>query len=120
MPGPYKTFRTLSGRGMPRPPPQHTRQIRSAQRAVFTKRIREDNARCVVRDKKNEPRLPAARGSTLGGYTLHEIGNLDDLFLDGVLHQLRLIVNVELTHQIELVRFDRLHAQIQIAGDFFH
>ena len=38
--------------------------------------------------------------------------DLDDLLLDRVLHQLRLVVNIQLAHQIELVCFDCLHAQV--------
>ena len=51
---------------------------------------------------------------------LNQIRNLDDLLLNGVLNQLRFVVNVELAHQVELVRFNGLHTQIEIAGDFFH
>ena len=36
--------------------------------------------------------------------------NLNDLFLDRVGHQLRFVVDIELAHQVELVRFHRLHA----------
>ena len=39
---------------------------------------------------------------------LHHIRDLDDLLLDGVLHQLRLVMNVELAHQVELMRLDGL------------
>jgi hypothetical protein len=37
---------------------------------------------------------------------LRHIGDLDDLLLDGVLHQLCLVVNVELAHQVELMGLD--------------
>ena len=36
---------------------------------------------------------------------LRQVGDLDDLLLDGVLHQLGFVVDVELAHQVELVRF---------------
>src|SRR5579885_1813238 len=45
----------------------------------------------------------------------NQIGNLDDLLLNRVLHQLRLVVDIQLAHQIELVRFHRLDAKVQIA-----
>ena len=51
---------------------------------------------------------------------LRSDGDLDDLLLDGVLHELRLVVDVELAHQVELVRLDRLHAQIQVLRDLLH
>jgi hypothetical protein len=54
------------------------------------------------------------------GEALHQIWDLDDFFLDRVLHQLRFIVNVEFAHQIKLVRLHRFHAQVQITRDFFH
>ena len=47
----------------------------------------------------------------------YQFGQADDLLLDRVLHQLRLVVDVQLAHKIELVRFHRLHAQIETAGD---
>ena len=42
----------------------------------------------------------------------------DDLFLDGVLHELGLVVDIELAHQVELVGFDGLDAQVEVGGDF--
>jgi len=44
----------------------------------------------------------------------------DDFFLDGLLHQLRLVVDVQLAHQVELARLDRLHAQDKRRGDLLH
>src|SRR5271170_143797 len=42
-----------------------------------------------------------------------QIRDLDDLFLNRVLDQLRFVVDVELAHQVELVGFDGLYAQVQ-------
>src|SRR6266571_7344379 len=47
-------------------------------------------------------------------------GNFDDFFLYGVSHQLRFVVNIELAHQIELMRLDGLDTQAQQNGDFLH
>src|ERR1700739_3313554 len=43
--------------------------------------------------------------------------NLDDLLLDGVGAQLRLVVDIELAHQVEFVRLHRLHAQAEGDSD---
>src|ERR1022692_530552 len=43
----------------------------------------------------------------------------NDLFLNGVLHELRLIVDIELAHQIEFVGLDGLYAEFEGAGDLF-
>src|SRR5579862_9541495 len=51
---------------------------------------------------------------------LDQVRDLDDLLLDGVLDQLRFIVNVQFAHQVELVGFHSLHAEVQIAGDLFY
>ena len=45
----------------------------------------------------------------LRGLRLRRIRDLDDLLLEGVLDQLRLVVNVELAHQVELMCLDGLH-----------
>src|SRR5689334_7098408 len=52
-------------------------------------------------------------------WRLHQIRDLDDLLLNRVLHQLRLVVDVQLAHQVELMRFHGLDAQVQVTGDFF-
>src|ERR1700733_6108561 len=49
-----------------------------------------------------------------------KIRNFNDLFLDGVLNQLRFIVDVQLAHQVELVCFHGFDAKVEVAGDFFH
>ena len=51
---------------------------------------------------------------------LDQIWDLDDLLLDCVLHELCFVVDVQLAHQVELVRFYRLDAQIEVAGDFLY
>src|SRR5260370_5021353 len=43
--------------------------------------------------------------------------HLHNFFLDGVGHKLCLIVDVQLAHQVELVRFNRLNAQSQNGGN---
>ena len=43
--------------------------------------------------------------------------NLHVLLLNRVGHELCLVVDVELTHQVELVCFDGFHAQAQDDGD---
>jgi len=40
-------------------------------------------------------------------------------FLDGVLHQLGLVVNIQLAHQVELVGLDGLDAELEGGGDLF-
>jgi len=57
-----------------------------------------------------EKRQARASNYKLPAANLLVYRNLDDLLLDGVGHQLRLVVDVELAHQVELVRLDRLHA----------
>jgi hypothetical protein len=42
-------------------------------------------------------------------------GHLHNFLLDGVGHQLGFVVDVQLAHQIELVGFDSLDAQLQNA-----
>ena len=49
---------------------------------------------------------------------LYANGDLDDFLTNGVLHQLRLIVDVQLTHEIKLVGFDGLYTQGERAGYF--
>src|SRR5262249_38886958 len=68
-------------------------------------------------DQPNSHR-PAQTAEQRGGSD--EIWNLDNLLLNRVLDQLRLVVNIQLAHQVELVSFHSFHAQIQIAGDFLH
>src|SRR6185369_3541134 len=46
--------------------------------------------------------------------------DLDDLLLNGVRHQLCLVVNVEFAHEVELMRFDGLHAQAQQHRNLFN
>lgn len=58
------------------------------------------------------------RYSQLGTLLIHR--NLDDLLLDSVGNQLRLVVDVELAHQVELVCLDGLHTQAQSHGDLFY
>src|SRR3954468_4594538 len=43
--------------------------------------------------------------------TLPVDGYLDDLFLDGVGHELRLVMDIQLAHQVELMCLDGLHAE---------
>ena len=49
---------------------------------------------------------------------LHHVRNSDDFLLNRVLDQLRFVVNVEFAHEVELVRFHRFHAEVEVAGDF--
>lgn len=42
----------------------------------------------------------------------------DDFFLNRVLHQLSLVVDIEFSHQVELVRLDSLDAQVEVLRDF--
>ena len=51
---------------------------------------------------------------------LSQVGDLDNFLLDCVLHKLRLVVDVQLAHEIEFVCFDRLDAQVEVAGDLFY
>src|SRR5215472_278016 len=62
-----------------------------------------------------ERRLLLGEGNNLLIYR-----NLDDLFLNRVRHQLGLVVDVELAHQVELVRFHRLDAETQNDRDLLH
>src|ERR1017187_2315694 len=41
----------------------------------------------------------------------------DDFLLDGILHKLRFVVNVQFAHQVELVRLHGLDAEIESRGD---
>src|ERR1035437_5554254 len=43
----------------------------------------------------------------------------NDLFLNGVLHELRLIVDIELAHQVEFVGLDGFNAEIEGTRDLF-
>src|ERR1039457_1671364 len=43
----------------------------------------------------------------------------NDFLLNGVLHQLRLIVDIEFAHQVEFVGLNRLYAEIEGTGDIF-
>src|ERR1039457_3269583 len=43
----------------------------------------------------------------------------NDLFLNGVLDELRLIVDIELAHQVEFVGLHGLDAEFEGAGDLF-
>src|SRR5262245_26443720 len=70
------------------------------------------------REQAKVPRSDSDRGQGRTG-RLNQVRDLDDLFLDRVLDQLRLIVNVQLAHQVELVRLDGFHTEVEIAGDFF-
>src|SRR5580704_10016946 len=49
--------------------------------------------------------------------SLYRDSDLDDLLLDGVLHQLRLVVDVQFAHQVELMGLYRLDAEVQVVGD---
>ena len=60
---------------------------------------------------------PPARHERAG---LRQIRDLDDLFLNGVLHELGFVVDVQFAHQIELVSFHRFYTQVEVAGDLFH
>ncbi len=42
--------------------------------------------------------------------------HLHNFFLDSIGYELRLIVDVQLAHQVELVRFNRLDAETQDTG----
>src|SRR5207244_7783997 len=48
---------------------------------------------------------------------LHGHGETDDLLLNGVLDELRLVVDAELAHEIELVSLDRFQTEVQITGN---
>src|SRR5260370_30709083 len=73
---------------------------------------------------RSDPRGQAGERAR-GPLTLHvgQLGgcawNLDDLLLNGVLNQLRLIVDIQFAHQIKFVRLHGLDAQVQAAGDLF-
>src|ERR1017187_7341417 len=41
----------------------------------------------------------------------------DDFLLDGILHKLRFVVNIQFAHQVELVRLHGLDAEIESRGD---
>src|ERR1019366_5515488 len=43
----------------------------------------------------------------------------NDLFLNGVLDELRLVVDIEFAHQVEFVGLDGLYAEFEGAGDLF-
>ena len=47
-------------------------------------------------------------------------GNPDDLAANGVLDQLHGVVDVELAHQVPLVRLDGLDAQVQVRRDLLN
>src|SRR5439155_9296696 len=49
----------------------------------------------------------------------HRFLQTNDFLLNRVLHQLRLIVDVELAHEIEFMRFDGLDAEIETGGYLF-
>src|SRR5258708_7670482 len=51
---------------------------------------------------------------------LHGDGDLDNLFLNRVLHELCFVVDIQLAHEVELMRLHRLHAQLETAGDLLH
>jgi len=69
------------------------------------------SAQCA--DDKQRSSAPRGHRTTLACQA-------DDFFLDGILHQLRLIVNVELAHQVEFVRFNGLDTEIQRARYLFN
>ena len=50
-------------------------------------------------------------------YKLGHCRKLNDFLLDGVLNELGLVVDVELAHEIELVRLNSLDAEVKVAGD---
>src|SRR5229473_2318976 len=60
----------------------------------------------------------AARGTASAAANSRRV-YLDYLLLDRVLHQLSLVVDVELTHEVEFVRFHGFDTQVEGAGDFF-
>jgi len=49
-------------------------------------------------------------GACTIGSVQQGLGQANDFFLDGVLHQLGLVVNIQLAHQVELVGLDGLDA----------
>ena len=57
-------------------------------------------------------------GADLARARSRQVRNLDDFLLDGVLNQLRFVVNIELAHEVELVCLNRFHAQVEIARNF--
>ena len=46
--------------------------------------------------------------------------NLDNLLLNRILHELCLVVDVELTHQVELVSLNGFYAQVQVLRNFLY
>jgi hypothetical protein len=51
--------------------------------------------------------------------TLMGSWELNNLLLNGVMHELRLIMNIQLSHEVKCVRFNRLYAHVQIGSDLF-
>src|ERR1035438_3209171 len=49
----------------------------------------------------------------------HRLLARNRLLLNGVLDELRLIVDIEFAHQVEFVGLDSLHAEFEGAGDIF-
>src|SRR5437868_14963972 len=63
---------------------------------------------------------PAEAGLFHFGRGLLVYWNLDDVLLVGVGHELGLVVNVELAHEVELVGFDGLYTQSEDDCDFLY
>ena len=54
------------------------------------------------------------------GNSLLVYGNLDDLFLNRIRYQLSFVVNIELAHQVEFVRFHGFDAEAEDHRDLLH
>jgi hypothetical protein len=59
----------------------------------------------------------AGRESPFQDLVERGFGQTDNLLLNGVLNQLRLVVDIQLSHQVELVRFHRLDAEFKFGSD---
>jgi HicB family len=84
----------------------------------FAKRAPKRAPDKVMNSTNTRPRLSTSKYRFLTNLLVHR--NLDDLLLDRVGHQLGLVMDVQLAHQVELMSLHCFHAQAQNHGYLFY